>query len=90
MDYKRLSKEEILAHAIAPHEKAIADLRETDWQFMRVIWRVRDAFFPGDVTIAIQSKEHPDSWLAYSPRIGEMVLVHDDGIQYSSKEHGPG
>jgi len=89
MDYKSLTKKEIIADAIAVHKDAIADLKETNWEFMRVIWKVRDAFLPGDVTIAVRSREHLDSWIAYSPRIGEMVLVHDDGIRHSSKEHGP-
>ena len=89
MDYKRLSKAEVVAHARANARGDRRRFSGPKWEFMRVVWNYHDAFEPGDVTIARESVEEPDSWVAYSPRAGEEVLVHGDAIRHSSKANGP-
>lgn len=92
MDYKRLSKNEILAHARANARGDRSRFVGSEWVFMRVIWDYRDSFRAGDVTIAQECEDEgsQDSWWCYSPRLGEEILVHDDALRVSSKEHGPG
>lgn len=90
MDYKLLSKAEVIAHARANAPGDRRRFLSPKWEFMRVVWNYHDAFRAGDVTIAKDSEEEPDSWVAYSVRLGEEVLVHDDAIRHSSKANGPG
>lgn len=90
MDYKRLSKKEVIAHATANAKGDRSRFHDPEWQFMRVVWNYGDAFCAGDVTIAKEPKGPSDSMLCYSSRISEEVLVHDDALRRSSKADGPG